>query len=100
MREKLYNQVIWASIPFLFYALYNSLFVSSAELLTFVAASHQPLERSVLLQGFLSFVYYFFYKDTKELGELKDEWVNMLFTSLVTAVPLGGLTYYHALIQP
>lgn len=99
MREKLYNQVIWVSMPFMLYALYNSLFITSSTVLGFVGASRVPIERTILLQGFLSFVYYLFYKDTKGLGELKDEWVNIFFTSLVSAVPLAGLEYYHILLS-
>lgn len=61
--------------------------------------SRPALERHMGLQGFLSLVFYYFFKDTYGFGELKDEWVKMLFTVLVTTLPLGGLEYYDILLD-
>eukprot|EP00347_Sterkiella_histriomuscorum_P015109 403358288 len=99
VRDKLYNQIIWISTPYLYYALQNTLFVSRANTISVMGADTTQLDRHLGFQGFCAIVYYFFYKDTFGLGELSSEWVNMFLTALVTTVPLTGLKYYHYLLS-
>ena len=93
----LYNELIWFSLPFLWYTVSNSLFIPRNSV-TVTTTAMNKLERQVGYSFLSTLFYYFIYHDSKDLGTISEELDRMVATALVTAIPYAGLDYYYFLL--
>ncbi|CDW89595.1 UNKNOWN [Stylonychia lemnae] len=96
--SRVYNEIVWILTPFIYYTLYNSLFLTGAQAQSYIGSTTQ-LMRSLPLQGLLCVFYYYFYKSTKNFGSLGQQVDNIILTLMFTGVPLGSLYGYLKFLQ-
>ena len=96
--DRVYNEIVWISTPFIFYVLFNALFYPGAAAAAYIGNTTQ-LMRFMPLQGLLCIFYYYFYKSTKNFGSLAEQLDNIILTLMFTGMPIGSLYGYLKFLQ-